>query len=240
MNDPEKNENAFEVIADFLLQDRHGPEGLTAADRRLAIIGCLAAVGPDSPELGTTLREAISSGVSPKSIEAMLIHAIGYLGIITVRRAHEQLISILAEANLAGALDGATTIAPERSVRIEQGVHLYDRFDPGRQAKQAARFATLSAIYYPRAMELSGLVLADPALPLRDRQIMTIAMLSSYGGQPDQLLFHIGVALRNEVSHAVLAGVLIIVQAYAGMPRANSAATLALEAMALYPDSGKR
>jgi hypothetical protein len=41
----------------------------------------------------------------------------------------------------------------------------------------------------------------------------------------------IGVALRNDVDQATLTGILIVVQVYAGMPRANSAARLALEVL---------
>jgi alkylhydroperoxidase/carboxymuconolactone decarboxylase family protein YurZ len=41
-----------------------------------------------------------------------------------------------------------------------------------------------------------------------------------------------GVSLRNGVERETIAGILILVQAYAGMPRANSAATLALDVLA--------
>ena len=57
---------------------------------------------------------------------------------------------------------------------------------------------------------------------------MTVAMLASLGGQNDQLRFHIDVALRHGVDQTTLAGIFILVQAYAGMPRANNAAQLAL------------
>jgi alkylhydroperoxidase/carboxymuconolactone decarboxylase family protein YurZ len=60
---------------------------------------------------------------------------------------------------------------------------------------------------------------------------MTVAMLSCLGGQAEQLRFHIGVALRNGVELDVLAGVLVLVQVYADMPRANSSASLAIEVL---------
>jgi alkylhydroperoxidase/carboxymuconolactone decarboxylase family protein YurZ len=52
------------------------------------------------------------------------------------------------------------------------------------------------------------------------------------GEQPDQLQFDLGVSLRHGVDRAGIAGILILVQAYAGLPRANSAATIALEVVA--------
>ncbi|HEV2676441.1 MAG TPA: carboxymuconolactone decarboxylase family protein [Aliidongia sp.] len=224
--------SAFETVADFLVEDRRTVDGLSVEDQRLATVGCLLVVGPEGPELAATLREAIREGSAPKRLEAMLVHAIGYLGVVVPRRAYEQLRRALAEAGQATALDGAIPIPADRAARVEQGARLYDRFDPGRRAQQAAGFVPLSPIYYPRAMELSGLVLADGTLVARDRQIMTVAMLASLGGQSDQLRFHIGVALGSGISRETLAAVLIIVQAYAGMPRANGAASLALEMLA--------
>jgi len=225
--------NAFETIADFLIADRQGNEGLNADDRLLATIGCLLAGSPSSPELRGVLKQAIGRGQSPELLQTMLIHATGYLGVIATRRAHELLCAELNSAGLPKTVSAVAQVAAKRQERVDSGIRLYDRFDPGRQAQQAAKFATLSADYYPRAMELAGLVLASPVLAARERQIMTVAMLSCLGGQADQLSFHIGVALRNGVSKETLGGILILVQAYAGMPRANSAAGLAVQVLEL-------
>ncbi len=224
-------DGGFRAVADFLMQDRQGNEGLRPDDRALATIGCLLAVGPDSPELDAALRTAMADGVAPWTIDAVLVHAIGYLGVVVVRRAHRRWALLREALALPEESKALPPIATDRQQRVDQGSALYDRFDPGRQAQQAEKFAVLSPDYYPRAMELSGLVLADPALALRERQIVTVAILSCMGGQPDQLRFHMGVALRNGVAQEVLAAVLVIVQACAGMPRANSAAALALEVL---------
>jgi len=222
---------SFDTIADFLIADHKVLDGLSTADRRLAEIGCLLAVDPASPELLAIFREAYQAGSLPESLEDMLIHAIGYLGVIVVRRAHELLMIALTEIETTATHDVVVCMEPNRRLRVETGARLYDRFDPGRQAKQEEKFAALSPAYYPRAMELSGLILASPMLALRERQIMTVAMLSCLGGQTEQLRFHIGVALRNNVQRETLASILILVQAYAGMPRANSAADLALDVL---------
>ncbi len=218
----------FRAVAEFLIADRRNVEGLAEADRRLAVLACLLAVDPACIDVRLLFKEALSSDVSPLTLEIALVHAIGYLGAIRVGAAYRQLGDELAEAGLAHAVIHDTAVESDRQTRVDNGVRLYDRFDPGRQAQQARMFAALSPDYYPRAMELSGLVLQSPYLALRERQIMTVAMLACLGGQADQLRFHIGVALRNGVSRETLAGIFIVVQAYAGMPRANSAASLAL------------
>jgi 4-carboxymuconolactone decarboxylase len=222
---------AFDAIADFLIADRKVVDGLPTEDRRLAEIACLLAVDPCSPELEAAFREALQADSRPEILEAALIHAIGYLGIIVCRKGRRSLLRALTGKDMPTSLAGVVPVPTDRATRVESGARLYDRFDPGRQAKQATTFEVLSPIYYPRAMELSGLVLASPILALRERQIMTVAMLACLGGQSDQLRFHIDVALRYGVDQTTLAGILILVQAYAGMPRANSAAQLALKVL---------
>jgi 4-carboxymuconolactone decarboxylase len=225
---PVSTRTSFEIITGFLIADREGPEGLTAPDRRLAKIGSLLALDPAGMDLRAAFCEALEAGSSLNMLQAMLIHAVGYLGVIRMRYAHQGLMAVLNEA---GSAIEAGPVELDRTLRVALGSRLYDRFDPGRQSEQAKLFEPLSATYYPRAMELSGLTLAPPDLTLRERQIMTIAMLSCLGGQSDQLRFHLAVALRNGVERETLAGILILVQAYAGMPRANTAATLTLEVL---------
>lgn len=227
-----KRSAGFQILATFLIDDRQTIEGLEEEERHLATLGCLLAVDPASPEVRAVFANVLRGGMSPERLEAMLIHAIGYLGVIVLRNAHRQLLAELEKAGLHITLSGHAPIAENRQERVDDGIHLYDRFNPGRQAQQAQKFAALSPGYYPRAMELSGLVLGSPLLSLHDRQIMTVAMLACLGGQSDQLLFHMGVALRNGVSQTAMSGILLLVQAYAGMPQANSAASLALDALA--------
>ena len=221
----------FDNIADFLFEDRQHIDGLAPADHRLVEIGCLLTLDCDSPELRSIYRQMLRAGPAAALLESILIHATGYLGVVRMRRAHHKFLAELSGAKTTLSWPEEHAINPDRAQRVRSGSRLYDRFEPGRQAVQAAKFEALSPIYYPRAMELTGLVLAPSALPPRERQIVTVAILSCLGGQTEQLRFHIGVARRCGVSRETLAGILILVQAYAGMPRANSAASLALEVL---------
>jgi alkylhydroperoxidase/carboxymuconolactone decarboxylase family protein YurZ len=202
----------FEAIVEFLIGDRGGPDGLSTSDRRLAEIGCLLTVGPARPELGAAFRTALEDGTSTEYLEAMLVHSVGYLGVIVTRDAHETYKRVCNDLGIE-AIAAENPIERDREARVAVGERLYDRFDPGRQSEQADKFRALSPIYYPRAMELSGLVLSSQILSLRERQIMTIAMLSCLGGQEAQLRFHIGVAIRNDVERDALADIAINVLA---------------------------
>jgi hypothetical protein len=158
----------FEAIVEFLIGDRRGPEGLSTSDRRLAEIGCLLTVGPARPGLGEDFRTALDDGTSTEYLEAMLVHSVGYRGVIATRDAHETYKRVCNDLGIEAIVMGKP-IERDREARIAIGERLYDRFDHGRQREQADKVRSLSAIYYPRAMELSGLVLASQILSLGER-----------------------------------------------------------------------
>jgi 4-carboxymuconolactone decarboxylase len=218
----------FPEIAAFLIGDREGDALLGAEDRFLAMLGCHLAIAARPERMQGLLSRALAEGVPVSRIEAAFIHAIGYLGVL---RAEPGYLVFRAVAAACGqpAAGVSSSIRPTREQRVQIGTALYDRFDPGRAAQQAALIAIVDARYYPRAMELAGIVLEAPELPPRDRQIMTLAMLSCLGGQPGQLRFHLQVALERGVSKEEIGGILIFVQALAGLPRANVAVLLARE-----------
>jgi 4-carboxymuconolactone decarboxylase len=216
----------FSEIADFLLKDRRTAGLLNDTDALLAEIGCLVALAPASPQLGQLFAGALANHVSADFIETALIHAIGYLGILPTQTAYELLNVTVDRLGYIKPIHIFPEIPKDREERVDLGTTLYGRFDPQRAEEQGKKFADISPVYYPRAMEISGLTLRSTMIPLRQRQIMTVAMLSCRGIEP-QLRFHLGVALKNGVTKEELTGILLFVQVYAGMPRANIAALIA-------------
>ncbi len=70
-----------------------------------------------------------------------------------------------------------------------------------------------------------GDVYARPGLELRDRQLITVAMLAALGNLP-QLEVHLQAALRVGITPAELEEVVLQVAPYAGFPRAMDAMRL--------------
>lgn len=68
-----------------------------------------------------------------------------------------------------------------------------------------------------------GDVYSREGLALRDRAIVTVAVLTALGGREPQLRFHMEAALRNGVSAAELEEVLVQTVPYAGFPAAINA-----------------
>jgi 4-carboxymuconolactone decarboxylase len=76
-----------------------------------------------------------------------------------------------------------------------------------------------------------GDVWARPGLDRRTRSAVTVAVLTALD-RPDELAMHLRAALRNGVTRAEIAEVLLHTAVYAGVPAANRAFALAAEALA--------
>jgi 4-carboxymuconolactone decarboxylase len=72
-------------------------------------------------------------------------------------------------------------------------------------------------------------VLGRPQLPLRDREIATLAALATLGNAPGQLRAHVDGALNVGLSREEIVEVLMQMAVYAGVPAAINALQIARE-----------
>lgn len=91
----------------------------------------------------------------------------------------------------------------------------------------------------PKLAELTrGVLFEDvwerPGLSKRDRSLITCAVLAALY-RPEQLRFHVNLALTNGVSRSELGELITHVAFYAGWPAAVQAATVTDEAFAARP-----
>jgi 4-carboxymuconolactone decarboxylase len=80
-------------------------------------------------------------------------------------------------------------------------------------------------------MALFGSTFGRPGLDVREREIVTVAMLAASHPTAAQLAFHTRVALEQGVTQAELAEILLNTQFYVGLPMSNQAATTMIEPM---------
>ena len=73
-----------------------------------------------------------------------------------------------------------------------------------------------------------GKIWSRPALPIRDRSLITVAMLAALG-RTGELRGHLAGALNLGIPQEELVEVLMQVAVYAGVPAANDALTVAAE-----------
>jgi 4-carboxymuconolactone decarboxylase len=86
-----------------------------------------------------------------------------------------------------------------------------------------------------------GEIYARPALPPRDRQLVTLGMLTALGGCEPQLEVHVNAALNVGLTPAEIVEALLHSAGYCGFPRALNATFVAKKVFAergLLPVSG--
>ncbi len=117
--------------------------------------------------------------------------------------------------------------------RLERGWETVRQINAPAAQKQ---WDDLAAIYpdFARYIVQSAYadVLARPALPLREREIATLAALTTLGNAPGQLKAHIEGALNVGVTREEICEVLMQMAVYAGIPAAINAMKLAGEVFA--------
>ena len=99
---------------------------------------------------------------------------------------------------------------------------------PGRVAKNLDDF-------HPKAAEiLLGFAFTDvvgrEGIPLKTREMLTVAMLAAMGTAPGQLEFHMRAALNTGITRDEIVEIVLQVAVYAGVPAAMNAITAAKSA----------
>ncbi|WP_081952123.1 carboxymuconolactone decarboxylase family protein [Kitasatospora phosalacinea] len=129
----------------------------------------------------------------------------------------------------ASATDAATT----RQERLDHGLEVLGRIDG--DAGEAV-LAALSDISPELAHQVAawgfGEIYARPGLPPRDRQLVTLGMLTALGGCEPQLRVHVNASLNVGLSPQEIVEALLHTAVYCGFPRALNATFAAKQVFA--------
>ena len=91
--------------------------------------------------------------------------------------------------------------------------------------------AKLAPEYYDHVQQSAfGDVWSRPGLPVRDRSMITVALLAALG-QPEELRSHIAGALNVGITREEIVEILTHVSIYAGVPAAGSAMRVAADVL---------
>lgn len=117
-----------------------------------------------------------------------------------------------------------STGSSPRDPRMEQGLARRRRVLGEAHVDRALQRA--SALDAPFQAHITRAVWGDvwtrDALPLRDRRLLTLALLAALGHH-DELAMHVRAAVRDEVTPSEIAEVMLHTGVYAGIPAANAA-----------------
>ncbi|MFC5721242.1 carboxymuconolactone decarboxylase family protein [Streptomyces gamaensis] len=116
----------------------------------------------------------------------------------------------------------------DRRARFERGMAVLREID-GEEARRV--LDTLADVSPELAHQIVawgfGEIYARPRLPPRDRQLVTLGMLTALGGCEPQLQVHVGVCLNVGLTPAEIVEALLHAAPYCGVPRALNATLVA-------------
>lgn len=112
--------------------------------------------------------------------------------------------------------------------RRMQALALLEQLESGASVRVAKNLDD----FHPDAVEiLLGFAFTDvvtrEGIPLKTREMLTVAMLAAMGTAPGQLEFHIRAALNTGASRDEIVEIVLQVAVYAGIPAAMNAITAA-------------
>ena len=122
-------------------------------------------------------------------------------------------------------------MSAKHSNRRTQALALLEKLEPGAPERVAKN---LDDFHSETAEILLGFaftdVVAREGIPLKVREMLTVAMLAAMGTAPGQLEFHMRAALNTGASHDEIVEIVLQVAVYAGIPAAMNAITAAKSA----------
>lgn len=161
---------------------------------------------------------ALHVGCSPEEIREISIQMCGYAGFPATLNAMGTLMEVLKETGRS--LSKASVHAGSEN-RYERGKELLSRIAPDQERVLRETFDPINPDITRYIVEFGyGDIYARGILPIRSRQVATIAALAAKGTAPSQLRFHIGGGLRAGLSEAEIVEVMLLVSIYAGFPAA--------------------
>jgi 4-carboxymuconolactone decarboxylase len=221
---------AFHTILGNLQSELEARQAVVDRSVALAQLGTLLGCRQAGSLLGAAFSRVLRGALTLTEVEDLVIHSASYVGFAFAGEALAMLQSQLDahdRLQLAGSIDRRSSLPPAQ--RFEQGAALYAIFDAQRVSEQLAFYSGVSADYYRHVMGTFGCTFGRESFTVREREIVTVAMLAAMASVPKQLAFHVRVALEQGVRREELAEVLLHTQLYAGLPAANNAATTMLE-----------
>lgn len=125
------------------------------------------------------------------------------------------------------------TVAETRQDRLQRGMGMLDRVvgEGGRQVIDSLADISPDLGHHIVAWAF-GDIYTRPQLALRDRQLVTLGMLTALGGCEPQLDVHINAALNVGLSAEEIVEALLHSAVYCGMPKALNATAVAKKVFA--------
>jgi len=217
------------MTVDFAYGEVWADDALSPAERQLATVAMLAALGGLEPQLEFHLAGALEVGCTPEELVELMTHLAIYAGFPAALNGVAAARRIFARRGVTVDTAPAAPAADRRAA----GVAGLRRVDGVHGERVVDGLADIAPALGRHIVEFCfGEVYARPGLALLARELVTVAALAALGSAAPQLRVHMHGLLNVGGSAAQLVALATHAAVYAGFPRAINAALLAKEVLA--------
>ncbi|MFA4860834.1 carboxymuconolactone decarboxylase family protein [Methanoregula sp.] len=205
-------------LIEYSFGEIYAREVLDNRTKEQAVVAALTAMGTAAPQLKVHIHAALHVGCTPEEIREVIIHMCGYAGFPATLNGMGTLLEVLRET---GRTLSTASVHAGSGGRYERGKKLLSQIAPDQERVLKETFDPVNPDITRYVIEFGyGDIYARGILPIRNRQVATIAALAAKGTAPSQLRFHIGGGLRAGLSEEEIIEIMLLISIYAGFPAA--------------------
>ena len=205
-------------LIEYAFGEIYAREILDNRTKEQAVVAALTAMGTAEPQLKVHIHAALHVGCTPEEIREIIIQMCGYAGFPATLNAMGTFMEVIRET---GQTVSKASAHAGTDRRYERGKGLLAQIAPSQEQVLKETFDPINPDISRYVIEFGyGDIYARGILPIRNRQVATIAALAAKGTAPSQLRFHIAGGLRAGLSEAEIVEIMLLVSLYAGFPAA--------------------
>jgi len=205
-------------LIEYSFGEIYAREVLDNKTKEKAVVAALTAMGTATPQLKVHIHAALHVGCTPEEIREVIIQMCGYAGFPATLNAMGTLMEVLKES---GLILSKASVHAGLEGRYNRGKEWLSRIAPDQERVLRVTFDKINPDITRYVIEFGyGDIYARGILPIRNRQVATIAALAAKGTAPSQLRFHIGGGLRAGLTEAEIVEIMLLISIYAGFPAA--------------------
>jgi 4-carboxymuconolactone decarboxylase len=203
-------------LIEYSFGEIYAREILDNKTKEQAVVAALTAMGTAAPQLKVHIHAALHVGCTPEEIREIIIHMCGYAGFPATLNAMGTLMEVLRETGQTLSMESVHAGSENRYAR---GTELLSQIAPHQEQALKETFDPINPDITKYVIEFGyGDIYARGILPIRSRQVATIAALAAKGTAPSQLRFHVGGGLKAGLSEAEIVEIMLLISIYAGFP----------------------
>lgn len=208
--------------------------GLNSKEQNIISIAALTAIG-DLPKLKIALGSGLETGLSVNEIKEVLVHLYAYCGFPRSIRGLQTFMEVLDERKAKGIHDKpGNNVSPinQRGSKYERGKKILEELTQTPQSDTLTGYSAFAPVIDTFLKKhLFADIFERDVLTYRERELVTVSVLSAIGNAEPMLRSHLNICLNVGLTPEQLRQFVTILQLTIGKKEATAARTILNEVL---------